>query len=106
MEMTYNEMITYNGIIRDFDLVISEFEIFTFNLLIECEYGFVNFGNWKFSDGKLEAFVHDLMNLLGVTEAYKIHNSTIRFGYDEMGNPRIGHLFRDEWLDYKDYMKG
>lgn len=101
-----NEMVTHNGVISDFDLIISDEGIFTFNLLIEGEYGVNNFGNWKFADGKLEEFVRDLMDLLGVTEAYDIHNSAVRFGYDETGNPRIGHLFRDEWIEYSDYMKG
>lgn len=99
-------MRVFNGVIRDFDLVIEDHGIFTFSLLIEMDYVKVNKGFYKFPDGKLEAFVHDLMELLEVHEAKKIRNSFVRFTFDEYGNLRLGHIFKDKWLNYKDYMKG
>ena len=98
-------MTTYNGIIKDFDLIIEDHGIFTFTLVIDDGLGCTNLGLYKFSDGKLEIFIHDLMKVLGVKKASDIVNLPVRI--DTTGGcTKIGHIIKNRWVEYENYTKG
>lgn len=65
----------------------------------------MNYRHYKFAIGELEGFIQDLMTLLGVKAMSDIINTAVRVGRDEFGELMIGHLFNN-WIHYKDYMKG
>ena len=96
----------YNGVIRKFDLVVEDNGVFTFELLVETENCYMNCGHYIFAKGELEGFIQDLMALLGVKAMSDIINTAVRVGRDEFGELMIGHLFNNNWIHYKDYMKG